>query len=210
MKNNDVGDFGLPRRPITRKQVVGIFDLVGFTDLASNKDLNHAVQTMESELTYVLNEEYNWDERTRGGVEKVTNHILLRSTGDGYVVAFSQSIGVLTALQHLADVHNGIREHCAVRLGVNYGDNWIVEDLNERVNVIGWGINLAARALQFAESNQIIVTQYVAGPLIEGDKAMVAVLKDLGMKKVKRTLVHLFNYHKRSMFGAPLCASQKE
>ena len=42
------GDFGLPRRLFESEQVVGIYDLVGFTQLPSNKDLVQAVSMLET------------------------------------------------------------------------------------------------------------------------------------------------------------------
>ena len=95
----DRGDFGLPRTQSRRDQVIGIFDLVGFTDLQSNKELVTTVTTMEKQLALALEPEYWWDERTRGGKESGQNDILLRSTGDGYVLAFSH--GLLNACRIL-------------------------------------------------------------------------------------------------------------
>lgn len=205
-----IGDFGLPRRPVKRTQVVGIFDLVGFTDLDSNKELYHAVRILEDELTDRFDEHYYWDDRTKGLTESPINNLLLRSTGDGYVVAFSQGLDDINILQHLREVHAGIRAHFAVRLGINKGKNNVVKDLNERVNIIGWGINLAARALQFAEPNQIICTEYLVGPILETDGELAAAFQDVGQRTVKKTKVHLHNHFKRGEYGAPLSRSQKE
>ena len=158
MAKPERGDFGYPYKKHSKKQVVGIFDLVGFTALDSNRDLVQAVSTLEIELDMALSTEFYWGDRAVGGREKETNNVLLRSTGDGYVVAFSANVDPAKALRHLVDIHKRVDDRHAVRLGVNLGDNYVVADVNGLVNILGWGINLAARALGFAESGQIICT----------------------------------------------------
>ena len=88
-----------------------------------------------------------WDERTKSGVEKSNNDLLLRSTGDGYIAAFSEGCDEKIALEHLTQIHTYVNAKHSVKLGINKGKNYIVKDTNERVNIIGWGINYAARAL---------------------------------------------------------------
>lgn len=62
------GDFGNVRTHIRREEVVGIFDLVGFTDIDSNDGLLAAVKSMETQISLVIGrEDYAWDERERGG-----------------------------------------------------------------------------------------------------------------------------------------------
>ena len=115
----DVGDFGLSKRWREREQIVGIYDLVGYTDLDSNRDLMQAVKMLETALHLHLSPTFHWDERAVGGDEKSTNDILLRSTGDGYIVAFSQEIDDLLALEHLEKIHTRVHVRHAVRLGIN-------------------------------------------------------------------------------------------
>ncbi len=65
--NPERGDFGLPSRIVESEQVVGIFDLVDYTGLDSNRDLVQAVKFMELELEMNLSAEFFWDERAMGG-----------------------------------------------------------------------------------------------------------------------------------------------
>ena len=204
-----LGDFGLSNRLRERTQIVGIYDLVGYTRLDSNRDLVQAVRMLETELQLHLSPDFRWDERKHGGDEKPTNDILLRSTGDGYIVAFSQEIDDLRALEHLKTIHTRVHESHAVRLGINKGKNYVAADVNERVNVLGWGINFAARALQFAEAGQIICTEYFAGPIIQTDKRKAQTLVKIGARTIKNTELVLYNYYKAREFGAPLNNSQK-
>jgi len=203
------GDFGYPLKLHQKDQVVGIFDLVGFTQIGSNKGLLHAVKTMQTAMEVVLTEYFHWGELDKRGNESATNDILLRSTGDGYVVAFSQSYNDSDALNFLAELHNNIKERHPVNLGINKSANYIIPDVNQRVNIIGWGINWAARALQFANKNQIICTSHFADPLIESDHSLNNVFEKVGERKIKSTKIKLLNYYKRNEFGAPLTAKQK-
>lgn len=209
-KDDYRGDFGWTEKAIQKVQVVGIFDLVGFTSHKSNDDLVAAVSYMDTRIKLGLGDEYFWGERTRGGWEAERNEVLLRSTGDGYVVAFSQDESDFDALQILLKIYKGIRTAHRVQLGINKGHNYIVTDVNGLVNIIGWGINCSARALQFAENSQIVCTEYFAKPILKthgneiSDKHMIS----FGEQTVKKTKMELFNYYKKGEFGAPPVKSQ--
>lgn len=204
IRTKAVGDFGYSKKSISENQIVGIYDLVGFTTLDSNDELVTAVRTMEGQLELKL-KKYYWDEKTTKGIEKNENQILLRPTGDGYILAFSHNIDDLEALEKLTSIYKAIHQYHEVRLGINKGENYVISDLNDRVNLIGWGINLASRALLYAMPNQIIITEHLAKPLIEthGDTINGSDLKCIGRRKVKQTSLILYNYYKKGQFGVP-------
>ena len=198
------GDFGWNKRPLAKNQVVGIFDLVGFSALDTNKDLVSAVRAMEISIELSLGDVYYWAEKDREGVESPLNEILLRSTGDGYVVAFSQQDDDLDALDMLVAIYKRIRKNHLVNLGINKGDVYVLMELNNFVNIIGWGINYAARALQFAKRGQIICTEFLAKPLLKTHGEQIKKnMVSLGMHTVKEAEMELFNYYKKGDFGAP-------
>ena len=197
-------DFGYPAKPIKKDQVVGIFDLVGFSSNKSNDDLVAAVSSMNTRIQLGLTD-YYWAERGRNRLESDRNEVLLRSTGDGYVVAFSQDETSFEALQTLLNIYKGISKSDKVNLGINRGENYVVSDVSDLVNIIGWGINYAARALQFAQNGQIICTEYFAKPLMKahGDEITKDEMKSIGKKKIKEATMELFNYYEKRNFGAP-------
>ena len=201
------GDFGWVKRAITRTQVVGIFDLVGFSTHDSNKDLVSAVRTMETRIELAIGDEYYWAERERSAdaLESPLNEILLRSTGDGYVVAFSEQDKDLDALEMLVEMYKQITKNHKVNLGINKGDNYVLMEMNNFVDIIGWGINYAARALQFAKNGQIICTEFIAKPILKthGDKVSNQEMVSLGRHTVKEAQMELFNYYKKQDFGVP-------
>ena len=212
-KTSFKGDFGHVRTHIRRNQIVGFFDLVAYTDHKSNDDLLAAVKAMETQIGIVITrEDYAWDDRLRGGrsLEAPQNEILLRPTGDGYFIGFSQADKDLEVLNALVDIHKGICKGHQVNLGINKGTNFVTMDITGRVNVIGWGINYAARALQFAQGGQIICTSYFADPLMKehGDKVTEDIMVNLGRHKIKNTELELFNYYRPDEFGAPPAKDQ--
>ena len=206
------GDFGFNRKAVTRNQVVGIFDLVGFSKVESNKDLVSAVRAMETGIELALGDDYWWADRDTEGFEAAHNEVLLRSTGDGYVVAFSKQEKDLDALEMLVEMYKQIRKKNTVNLGINKGDNYVLVDMNDFVNIIGWGINYAARALQYARDGQIICTGYFAAPLLKthGDKVSNREMVSFGKRTIKEANIELFNYYKEGEFGAPLTEAQSK
>lgn len=208
------GDFGWVKRAIPKEQVVAIFDLVGFTTLDSNKDLVSAVRAMETGIELALGDTYYWGERERSdrALESPLNELLLRSTGDGYVIAFSQQDEDLDVLNILVEIYKRIQKSHKVNLGINKGNNYVLMDMNGFVNIIGWGINFAARALQFAQNGQIICTEHFAKPILNthGDVVTSKNMMSLGNHTVKKSNMEFFNYYKRSEFGAPAVSSQSK
>ncbi len=204
------GDFGLPSKLVQRDQIIGIFDLVDFTSLESNRDLVEAVQALDTAIKLILEDKFHFGEMDRARDESSRNDIWLRSTGDGYIIAFSQGMDSEEGLNYLVDIQKRIKKKHSVRLGINKGDNYIVSDVNDRVNIVGWGINYAARALGFAEENQIICTGNFADPLIKAKGDIGNNLNRVGKVQVKKTKLDVYNYYKRGEFGAPLTTQQKE
>ena len=81
----------------------------------------------------------------------------------------------------------------------------MVTDVNDQVNIIGWGINYAARALQFSQGGQILCTEYFAKPLLmeHGDETRNQMIS-IGKQTIKEAKMELFNYHKENEYGTPV------
>jgi len=204
------GDFGLPGKLVQKDQIIGIFDLVDFTSLESNRDLVEAVQGLDTAIKLILEDKFYFGEMDRARNESSRNDIWLRSTGDGYIIAFSQGMEREEGLKYLVDIQKRIKKKHSVRLGINKGDNYIVSDVNGRVNIVGWGINYAARALGFAEKNQIICTGNFADPLIKAKGDIGNNLNIVGKVQVKKTELEVYNYYKKGEFGAPILREQRD
>lgn len=206
-------DFAYPgKKKIEKEQIVGVFDLVGFTKIKNNKGLVRAVETLETEIDFALGPYFHWGEMGKREVEGERNDILLLSTGDGYVVAFSQGMDDLIALGHLVNLYKQFRKQkLVITLGINKGKNYVVGNTNERVNIVGWGINLAVRAQQFAEKNQIICTEHFANSILKNSEEISdSVMFDIGVHTIKSSNIQLFNYYKRGEFGSDLTDNQRK
>lgn len=80
---------------------------------------------------------------------------VLVDTGDGAAVVFlgdpEDALVVGLAVRELAG-------NLQLRLGINLGPVRLMSDLNDQVNVIGDGINVAQRVMSFAEPGELLVS----------------------------------------------------
>ncbi len=87
-------------------------------------------------------------------VEKQDRIVL--DTGDGAAVTF------LGPPEDALFVGLDMREHysdVSVRIGINLGPVRLLNDLNGRVNIVGDGINVAQRIMDFSENGQLLVSR---------------------------------------------------
>ena len=89
--------------------------------------------------------------------------VIALDTGDGIAIAFLYDIelALVTAFRCLK-YFEAIRTNGApleARIGVNLGPVRLVRDINGQANVIGDGINVAQRIMQFAEPGQVLASR---------------------------------------------------
>ena len=81
---------------------------------------------------------------------------IILDTGDGAAVTFmGDPEDALFASIAVRDLAGAI----PVRLGVNLGPVRLVKDLNDQINIIGDGINVAQRVMSFATPGQLLVSR---------------------------------------------------
>ncbi|WP_295956746.1 protein kinase [Rhodoferax sp.] len=82
-------------------------------------------------------------------------------TGDGAAICFlgdpEEALQSAMLLRDLLGQRYG--SHVAVRMGLHMGPVRIISDINERVNVVGDGINVAKQVMDFAQANQLLVSR---------------------------------------------------
>src|SRR5438105_7732914 len=81
---------------------------------------------------------------------------IILDTGDGAAVTF------MGDPEDALFASIAVRDHAGavpVRLGVNLGPVRLVKDLNDHVNIIGDGINVAQRVMSFARPGQLLVSR---------------------------------------------------
>jgi class 3 adenylate cyclase len=81
---------------------------------------------------------------------------IILDTGDGAAVTFmGDPEDALFAAMAVRDDASGL----TVRLGVNLGPVRLIKDLNDQMNIIGDGINVAQRVMSFAAPGQLLVSR---------------------------------------------------
>ena len=90
----------------------------------------------------------------------ITDRIIL-DTGDGAAISFlgDPEDALLTAMKLREAVLSEQEMPFFLRIGINLGPVRLVQDINKQPNIIGDGINVAQRIMNFAEPNQILVSR---------------------------------------------------
>jgi len=82
-------------------------------------------------------------------------------TGDGAAICFmgdpEEALHSAMLLRDLLGQRYG--SLLSVRIGLHMGPVRVIADINERVNVVGDGINVAQRVMDFAQGNQVLVSR---------------------------------------------------
>ncbi len=93
------------------------------------------------------------------GVDESTRIAI--DTGDGAAICFlgdpEEALHCAMLLRDLLSQRYG--SLLAVRVGLHMGPVRVVSDINARVNVVGDGINVAQRIMDFAQANQVLVSR---------------------------------------------------
>ncbi|MBI5589271.1 MAG: PEGA domain-containing protein [Deltaproteobacteria bacterium] len=93
------------------------------------------------------------------------NDRIILDTGDGAAICFlGDPEDALFVAMSLRDAVLGAADHFTddpllVRFGINLGPVKVVNDINNRENIIGDGINVGQRVMSFAEPGQILVSR---------------------------------------------------
>lgn len=90
----------------------------------------------------------------------ITDRIIL-DTGDGAAISFlgDPEDALLTAMKLRDAVLAEQDTPFFVRIGINLGPVRLVQDINKQPNIVGDGINVAQRIMNFAQPNQILVSR---------------------------------------------------
>jgi TolB-like protein/class 3 adenylate cyclase/Flp pilus assembly protein TadD len=127
---------------------------------------------------------------------EVSGKLIRVPTGDGMALLFFRNPEepVRCALEISRTLHDHPRVQ--VRMGVHSGPVNRVEDVNDKTNIAGSGMNVAQRVLDCGDAGHILLSKHVAEDLAEY-RHWQPYLHDLGECEVKHGLhLHLFNLHK--------------
>jgi TolB-like protein/class 3 adenylate cyclase/Tfp pilus assembly protein PilF len=165
-----------------------LIDVVGYSKLLVNEQI---------ELLQELNQIVRNTECFRAA--ETSGKLIRMPTGDGMALLFfhSPEEPVRCALE----ISRALRDHTHIqlRMGVHSGPVNRVNDVNDKTNFAGAGINVAQRVVDCGDAGHILLSGHVAEDLADY-RHWQPYLHDLGECEVKHGLrLHLFNLHKENL-----------
>jgi len=152
-----------------------------------------AVEFLERAITDVF-WELNW------GTRKKVNHLRLIPTGDGYAIGFDPSMHDYRILEYVAKLHVELRRDLEIRMGIHKGPNVIHVDLNDHLNMMGFGISYAQRVMGLAKTHQMLCSSDFAKPLKM--ERHIPELIEIGEREIKHgDKILVYNYYREGVFG---------
>lgn len=178
---------------MTGVYTVVAFDIVKFTSLGTNDAFRDCVHELEYVMRTVL-DPVKWDERqTRNGA-------ILNPTGDGYIIGFDTVIKDEDILEYTTEISNRLAKNSIfVRTGISKGSCFVYRDLNSKLNLCGWGIIDAARAMSYGQKQHILCTYDFAHDYL--GRHHTTDFHEIGKVTVKSRELILYNYFKTGEFG---------
>src|SRR5437763_547389 len=151
-------------------------DVVGYSQLLVNEQ-----RELLQHLNQLVRKTPQFRKSERGG------KLIRIPSGDGMALVFFQrpEEPVQCALEIARTVRNDPRVR--LRMGVHSGPVDQIEDVNDRSNVAGVGINIAQRVMDCGDAGHILVSKRVADDLAQ-DSLWQPLLHDLGEIEVKHGL----------------------
>ncbi len=130
-----------PRRPLACSILFA--DLVG-ASLRPDDEQVHDKQVLNARIAQALG-------------DTPASARLALDAGDGVAICFAlpAQAALRVALRLRRLLQDGAPP-LAVRMGLHFGPVRVVPDVNERPNVVGDGINVARRSMDFAQANQLL------------------------------------------------------
>jgi hypothetical protein len=175
------------------------FDVVGFSKDMDNERSKKIVTDMQRVMWDLLDSDFYWAEKTKHSSK---NNLLLIPTGDGYGIAINETLKDDHILWIARKLYRALAEEkIDIRMGIAKGRNVVTIDLNENLNIFGYGIVLATRVCSAASDGQILVHSDFAESLLQ-DKPIPELTKIKTVFTAKHGLkIHCHNYFKKNDFG---------
>ena len=161
--------FAKAEKEITVPAKYVYLDIVGFTHGRSVESQSYLVDTLNRFVRCAIR-----NSNAKG------NRLILLPTGDGVCVVIldksAYDVHILIGLDILDQVekHNSQTQNDMhkfhVRIGINENVDNLVNDINDRMNIAGAGINMGRRIMDLADDSQILVGQTVYETLRQRDK----------------------------------------
>lgn len=124
------------------------------------------------------------------------NDRIILDTGDGAAIALmgepEEALFISLTIRDgiLHQNKSAVGQSLRVRIGINLGSVRVVNDINDRPNIIGDGINVAQRIMSFAGENEILVSRSYYEVTSRLTKEMSGMFTYSGVKQDKHIREH--------------------
>ncbi len=170
----------MPDEPTPKRLEIGhvlFIDIVGYSKLLSDD---------QAEVLHELNHLVRETEAFREA--EAANKLVSLPTGDGMALVFTNSVEAPVECALELSQALRVKPSLPVRMGIHSGPVHQVEDVNERNNIAGAGINIAQRVMDCGDAGHILVSKRVADDLAQS-RRWQPYLHDLGDVEVKHGVV---------------------
>ena len=170
----------MPEESTPKRLEIGhvlFIDIVGYSRLLSD-----AQAEALHELNHLVRETDAFREADTAG------KLISLPTGDGMALVFTNSVEA--PVECALELSQALRRKPSlpVRMGIHSGPVHRVEDVNERNNIAGAGINIAQRVMDCGDAGHILISKRVADDLAQS-RRWQPYLHDLGDAEVKHGVV---------------------
>lgn len=176
-----------------------VFDIVDFSKNMNNSIMIKKLNEIHNSIYETLDTDHYWAETD---TDSSQNSLILTPTGDGYSIALSD----LKSDEEIFNIARKLyvrfkNEGLNFRMGIAKGRNILKMDLNQNLNIFGYGSVLATRVCSVAKEMQILVEAKLADSLLQ-QKEYKEFQKIETPFEVKHSLkFNCYNYYKESEFG---------
>jgi class 3 adenylate cyclase len=201
--NFNPNDYHSKKGHAHRKSVecpILFFDFVGFSKEMDNERAKKMITGMQGVMWDLLDgADYYWAEK---GKNASKNNLVLIPTGDGYGIATDTTVEDKKILWIARELYKALTDQkINIRMGIAKGKNVVTIDLNENLNIFGYGIVLATRVCDVAKAGQILVHNKFAESLQE-EKTMPDLQKIRSALKTKHgQKIPCYNYFRKGRKG---------
>lgn len=186
------------RRYYRYESTVAFFDLVGFSKRSTSAQMAGKFVEIQQMVAETFWDDFDWGETSK------ENTLILIPTGDGYAICFPRSVEDSEVLAYVRDLSKKFMEErkVKVRFGISRGVNFVVEDVNEMPNLVGWGITMAQRVMSIGGAGHILCTGDFAQALEKDVEELHKLPKKIKIKHGDTLTVYNY-YSKVEKFGNP-------
>src|SRR4051812_11140156 len=168
-------------------------DIVGYSKLLTNEQ-----RERQQELNRIVRETEHFR------VAEAAGKLVRIPTGDGMVLAFFTSPDA--PVRCAVAISQALRgtTHLPLRMGIHSGPVDVVEDVNDKQNLAGAGVNIAQRVMDSGDGGHILLSARAADDLAQHAEWKVQ-LHDIGEAEVKHgARVRVFNLYNGEVGNAQL------